>query len=397
VARALLNARAMRSWFAFIPVVLLAGCDLYFGNGDDTVCADYGGGAVPPAQELRDPVTGTCVGGSNWGGCDDACGPCPVYTPDQGTGAEATVADMGLCQSLCTGLGEAQCEATPGCYAAFYDDPAADGKRDYGGCWQIAPSGPARGSCSGLDAYECSRHDNCTMTYARSDTGPSKFIACENETYYPGCAGTDCALGYHCEEQCYPDDGAMDAIYCQAACVPDGNKCAAIDCAPGYACVESCEYEEGGTLLCDAQCVPSSMDPGTCTGITLCDAIGPSCPAGTTPGIRNGCWSGYCIPSWACGPGDPGQCYGTVTCATPSPVCPSGTTPGILNGCPTGYCIPIGDCPLAACETLTSESACDGRGDCVPVYEGTNCTCTAAGCSCETLTYDHCEAAYMPL
>ena len=139
------------------------------------------------------------------------------------------------------------------------------------------------------------------------------------------------------------------------------------------------------------------MDPGSCTGQVACDALPPSCPSGTTPGRANGCWTGYCIPNYACGPVDPGQCYGSLTCATPAPNCPSGTTPGILNGCPTGFCIPTSDCPAAACETLTNEGACDARNDCVSVYEGTNCTCYPSGCTCEVLTWDHCEAGYMPL
>jgi hypothetical protein len=381
----------MRIWLAFIPALFLAGCDMYFG-GDDTVCADQGGGAAPYNQ-YRDPLTGTCVGGGSWGGCDGSCGPCP----EPATGEVDGYVDMGQCYSQCTGLAQDQCEATSGCYAAIYDDGTAL-KAEYEGCFQTAPSGPVQGSCANLDAFECSRHDDCELIYGRN-TGPeSRFVECRDEAYVPSCVGSDCAPGYHCEEQCYPSDkpGPNEMSYCQAVCVPDSNSCLAADCAPGYTCVESCEDTGNGSLQCGPQCVPDGMNPGSCTGPVACDALPPSCPSGTTAGILNGCWTGYCIPNSACGPGDPGDCYGSVTCTSASPVCPTGTTPGVTSGCWTGYCIPTNQCPLAACGTLTSEGACEGRGDYTPVYEGTDCTCYPYGCSCGTLTYDHCETVYLP-
>jgi len=180
---------------------------------------------------------------------------------------------------------------------------------------------------------------------------------------------------------------------CQIACVPDNNSCLAVDCGPGYTCVETCDPTAlDGTFVCGPQCVPDTMDPGSCTGPVACDALPPSCPSGTTAGIRNGCWTGYCIPNSACGPGGPGECYGDVICTMASPACPTGTTPGVQNGCYTGYCIPTSQCPMAACETLSSENACASRGDCTPVYTGTDCTCYPSGCSCAELTYDHCES-----
>jgi hypothetical protein len=95
---------------------------------------------------------------------------------------------------------------------------------------------------------------------------------------------------------------------------------------------------------------------------------------------------------------DPGTCYGPVTCESPSPLCPAGTTAGISNGCYTGFCIPLSQCEPAACETLPTEAACANRSDCTPVYIGMNCTCTPNnGCHCETQTYDRCESLAMPL
>ena len=370
-----------------MPALLLAGCDMYFGGGDDAPCleGDYAG----IAAEYRDPMNGTCITGG-YGGCDDGCGPCPAAAEP------AVLPDMGMCQSQCTGLAPDACAATAGCYASWFEDRSAL-KPEYEGCWQTAPSGPVQGTCSGLGAYECSRHDDCELIYARgaNDAGVT-FVECRQETYFHGCSGggSDCAPGYHCEEQCYPSDdpGGNEMGSCQAVCVPDGNACLATDCAPGYTCVETCDVQSDGTYQCGPSCVPDTMDPGACTGTVACDALPPSCPSGTTAGIRNGCWTGYCIPNSACGPNDPGDCYGTVICATAGPSCPTGTTPGVENGCYTGYCIPTSQCPLAACETLSSENACDARGDCTPVYTGTDCTCYPDGCSCGTLTYDRCES-----
>jgi hypothetical protein len=67
-----------------------------------------------------------------------------------------------------------------------------------------------------------------------------------------------------------------------------------------------------------------------------------------------------------------------------------GTTPGIRNGCYTGYCIPLNQCPFVACESVASEVSCIARTDCSPVYTGSNCTCTMNGCSCQVLTYERC-------
>lgn len=334
---------------------LASGCDLYFGGGDDTVCAygtgTDGGGAIAPAQEVRDPATGQCqyVGWGGGGGCDTACGPCAEVTND-----EALPPDWGSCYGHCNGLDAGSCLATPGCYGAYLEtsDEAPD---TFWACWDTAPSGPVGGSCANLDAYQCSRHDNCVGVFANGQYG-QQFVYCEAEpTVDPGsCATTTCGPGHHCEEQCYPSSdpttpNTMDS--CSPVCVQDLT-CASVDCGPGYSCADTCAVDSNGQVTCNATCVPSQ---------------------------------------------NPGGCYGTITCATPSPACPMGTTPGTANGCYTGYCIPVNQCPLPACETLSTEHACVSRGDCTPVYEGTNCTCYPNGCTCEILTYERCESHLMPL
>jgi hypothetical protein len=428
LARPLLRPMGMtRTWLA-MAALALAGCDLYFNGGDDAPCA-YGTTEVEYAQ-YRDPQNATCIGGGG-GYCDDKCGPCPA-SPEA-----APDTDMGQCYSSCTGLDQDTCQATSGCYAAFVNE--SDRQRRFEGCWQTAPSAPTEGSCAGFDARECSRHDDCGLVYSTNYNGTMAFDACISEPgqlclnddacgvgsrcdmtechsgcdsngvctevcygvcvpVSPSCAATDCGPGYHCEEQCYPNDKPGPEMGgCTAACVPDVASCSLIDCGPGYECIESCELSGNGTLWCGATCAPVSGGPGSCYGQVACDALPPACPTGTTPGRSNACWTGYCIPNAACGPSDPGECYVQVACDALPPSCPSGTTAGVTNGCWSGFCIPTSECAPAACETLDTESACTDRYDCMPVYTGTNCTCYPNGCSCETLSYDRCESWYMAL
>jgi hypothetical protein len=424
----LLNGPDMMKGLAVLAV-LLCGCDLYFGGGGgDDVC--YATGAVPPNSSLRDPNTGLCQPANP--GCDGTCGPCDY------AGVGIAQPDWGACYSQCDGLDEQTCFVTPGCYAAYRtaEFDASGNDKAFWGCWQTAPSGPVQGQCANLDAHACSRHDDCIAIY--EGLGPSQFLQCQPEpaTYclddtacgpdafcdhsvcYPSptcpscpncgacpdsnvcygvcvpkdpraCDVIDCGPGYHCEEQCYSNDPTMGG--CAPVCVQD-QTCASVDCAPGYTCAQVCTTDANGQVTCGPTCVPDANDLGQCYGTLVCAMPAPACPQGTTPGIKNGCYTGYCIPTAQCGPSNPGECYGAVTCNVQPPQCPTGTVPGVLSGCYTGYCIPQSQCPLPACETLTNESACVSRMDCVPVYDGDQCTCYPDHCECQILTYSRCEA-----
>lgn len=48
--------------------------------------------------------------------------------------------------------------------------------------------------------------------------------------------------------------------------------------------------------------------------------------------------------------------------------------------------------PPAACDTLTTEASCTARTDCVPIYQGYNCTCDSSGCTCQTEVFEKCQA-----
>ena len=230
----------MRRLLSVLVLSTLSSCTLYFDDDDD--CANWDI-AVPPAQELRNPFTGQCepVGGG-WG-CDTRCGPCPELADP------AVVADWGSCFSFCEGLDEGTCAGTSGCRTAYLNDNITDGPPRFFGCWAVAPSGPIAGSCQGLDAQECSRHDNCAALYSAGIEGGQFFTSCLAENTFDACTNVDCGLGSHCEQQCGPD-GA-----CQPMCVPDGDLCAATMCPTGYACVEVCDPPPPG-------CEPGT--PGSC-------------------------------------------------------------------------------------------------------------------------------------
>jgi len=368
--------------------IFASGCGLYLGDDNQDDCI-YNGTAAGVAQGQRDPSTGTCNYNYGGGGCDGTCGPCPEYG-----GAAVPALDWGSCNTYCDALDEASCIATSGCHAAYLDTglDALVPSESFYGCWATAPQwdDPAFTGCAGLDAQTCSELDACSMVYAGYNT-PTKFEQCVDESGGAcGTSGQQCAQGYHCEEQCPPCDS--QGCMCAPTCVSDST-CGSTTCGPGSECVEQCDTFNG----CTPTCVPTSTDPGSCTGTISCNSAPPTCPANTTPGIANGCWSGYCIPNADCGSHDPGQCYAQVVCTSAPPSCPSGTLPGITNGCWSGYCIPTYGCEMPACESLGSENACDARSDCTPVYTGTDCTCTLNGCTCATETYARCESLVMPL
>jgi hypothetical protein len=375
--------------------LLLGGCSLYWGDDNaDDVC----NAPLVPANGLRDPSTGQC--GYIGGGGNCGCYQCP-----ETTGVDIAEPDWASCPGKCDALDEQTCLQTAGCHAAYTEDVKAGSgpTPTFWGCWDVPPSGPIEGSCSGLDAQTCSEHDDCIAIYLQGlDPGPNgettAFSSCQPEQA-GACSGVDCGAGSHCEQQCAVCDppGPCNGPICQTMCVPDVT-CNAVDCGPGYTCAEQCDASNGLVGTCSAVCVPTDHDPGQCYGTVSCNSAPPACPANDTPGVANGCYTGYCIPVTDCGPHDPGKCYVDTLCDIAAPACPSGTLPGIgSNNCYTGYCIPTSQCEVPACETLTTEQACTARNDCAPVYSGSDCTCTGSGCTCQTLTYERCESLLMPI
>jgi hypothetical protein len=196
-----------------VSILLLAGCDFYFNDGDDDPPCTLEEKGDIAQNELRNPQTGECQGFGG-GTCNDRCGPCPAET-------DQAIPDWGSCFSQCEGLAEAGCKATTGCYAAYTEFPTQDRRAEFRGCWQTAPSGPIGGSCENLDAQSCSRHDNCTAHYvddpAADPSGRFSFckaevtitpVACETLATESACVGrTDCEPVYKGDNcTCTPTD-----------------------------------------------------------------------------------------------------------------------------------------------------------------------------------------------
>ncbi|HEY5936810.1 MAG TPA: hypothetical protein VIU61_19310 [Kofleriaceae bacterium] len=222
-----------------VLLALLAGCDLYFGGGggDDDICAQG-----PPTQWVLDPSTGVCAA-ARVNNCNP-CEPCPE---------PAVGFDWASCPGPCDSLAEGACLDTPLCRAGYTDND------EFAACWSIAPSGPDPGSCAGLDAYECSRHDNCAA-YFTGLGGPSpQFRECRPEPSSL-CDGITCQVGSRCEEQCYPCEGEGCPPICQAYCVPDTDTCDAIECPAGYDCVQVCKDDptNPGCGECHVECVATT-------------------------------------------------------------------------------------------------------------------------------------------
>jgi hypothetical protein len=141
----LADAIAMRPLIALVLVA--SACD---GFATQECISD-------PMDEVIDPATGACIVLSNRDGCQYCFDSCVVADRDE--------LDYADCRGACTAATEAACLAQPGCRATY--TPTGFAK-----CVATAPSGALHdGRCSGLDAYQCSRHDNCSAWYGDTATG----------------------------------------------------------------------------------------------------------------------------------------------------------------------------------------------------------------------------------
>lgn len=299
------------------------------GDDDHMVCPVYNGGEQP-ADGFIDPSTGVCDYETTT--CDpdpsDNCACAPTAGIAQPIGGE--------CYGACTSLSEQQCLADDTCHAAYLDDGSG---ASFWSCWNIEPQTPQdEGTCAGLDAYTCAVDPSCASVFDTDADGTTEFTAC----VAAGGSGCDCGSGAVCEQECAcPANGSGTGCLCAPTCVPINPSCD-LSCPQGQVCMEACS--PNGT--CNEECVASS---------------------------------------------DPGQCTGPVTCNIAPPECPSGTTAGIENNCFTGYCIPDSDCAPEDCAAITDEATCTSRSDCEAVYTGSNCTCDDSGCTCTTLSFERCE------
>lgn len=152
-------------------VLLLLGlaCFVWTGCAESGHCSD---------SEFRfDPGIDTC---GQFGSSED-CNACSAPTEREACRAvELTTLDFAECNvaTLCASIDEAPCLSAVSCRAVYRDGGG------YAGCRNTAPSGAVRGgACEGLDAYECSRHDDCVAVHgpAAGFDGRAEFLRCADE------------------------------------------------------------------------------------------------------------------------------------------------------------------------------------------------------------------------
>lgn len=230
---------------------------------------------------------------------------------------------------------------------------ASDGYYDCVGdnCTWVADTCPANGSGSG-SGYTCTTSNDCAQgCYCANGTCTEAGFCSTN---------ADCPTGYHCN---------TDRSSCEAD--PPAPTCSAdADCASGQVCTNG---------ACSATCSCTSDAQAVNAGYGWCDETRNTCMTGTDPA---------------------GSCAGTITCATKEPTCPAGSTGLIVNGCWTGECRAIAQCSEApACGSLEHEQDClDRTTDCSSVYLGLNCHTPTGGachagdtnCTCANFQFDRC-------
>lgn len=179
----------MRLAFVAVVLAIAPACTIYWGGDDDIDCP--AGGQEPGLDPgLVNPVTLQC---ETFGGGGCGCGPCPATEAGGNESDAIAFPSWGSCASPCIGLGESECITTPACrtaydYACLFTDGPCPALTPFLGCYPVDTTGPVNGTpCEGLDAWECSRHDDCLGAYS-PDVG---FRICAPELT-PECPGADC-------------------------------------------------------------------------------------------------------------------------------------------------------------------------------------------------------------
>ena len=319
-----------------------------------------------------------------------------------------------LNRSLLLAIAAAGMMLLGGCHVYFDDDDYGDGGYSYcdsSGCWWCDDYGcyPTDGDGGDGGWGTCTGNYDCAAGCYCSDEG-----VCEEAGFCSSDA--ECPEGFVCDDRasCVPE-GSDDACtsdadcpwgsYCDEAsgqCVGTGTCTADEECGPGMEC------DDRGT------CVPAPCESDDeCLEGCYCNTDTNQCEETGSCETDSDCADGFecdtdrstCVPCEGgdCTPPDPGACYADVTCNVTPPTCPAGSLPGVVDGCYSGFCIPEASCPDEppfSCDTLSDdEAACIEHVDCRPVYVGVDCTdpggnaCEAGdtGCTCEDFRFGFCE------
>jgi len=203
--------------------------------------------------------------------------------------------------------------------------------------------------CTGLDELTCQVTAGCRAAYLETCPDNTSCDPATQRTFWE-CWSTD---------QTGPVQGSCEGLDAWSCSLHD-------DCVAVHwdACTPSAESD----ALIDAGCLGNFM---------ACE-----------PEIR-GCYGDTeCAADERCNAAD--VCLPPPDCTTTDP----STGISACDGVCWGWCVPTGDPPPPpACEELVGEDACVARDDCIPYYEGVDCTCDASGCTCADWVFTSCGPA----
>ena len=236
------------------------------------------------------------------------------------------------------------------------------------------------------------------------------LMACYGDGSYYDCYDDPSCNG---DPVCYDNDDCTGGYVCDTVyneCEWSGWCADDVDCGDGFVC----DYRD--------TCVPGEQPPDPCLVNDDCE-VGEACDVWsgncyytdvcasdedcadlTAENTFCNVERSTCEPCPEVGcPVDPGFCDGPVLCEDLPPDCAQGTTAGIRDGCYTGECIPDGDC-TSHCSAIDDEIDCDAEQACESTYHGVNCTNPEGGpctdpnvqCTCESFVFDECVALPPP-
>ncbi|MBA3465180.1 MAG: hypothetical protein H0T46_34940 [Deltaproteobacteria bacterium] len=161
-----------------------------------------------------------------------------------------------------------------GCNPECGPCPAITAHRTPVPSWGVCGSG-----CDALGDGACTMTPDCRTTRDATCTiGPNACI-----TDFLGCFPTD-----------FSRDDTINCFTADASTCSRSKKCEAHH---GHA---PCPVGGGECPRPFVTCVPVGVSPGSCDGQVTCRRVAPTCPAGTTPGIANGCYTDACIVTTQC-------------------------------------------------------------------------------------------------
>lgn len=129
--------------------------------------------------------------------------------------------------------------------------------------------------------------------------------ACEADRSCRVIKDAQCAIDGTCETDflgCVATDQQVDSVDCTQ--VTDGDSCSRSSECTAYHVSGGCSILSGDESCVTefAFCGPEGRGAGRCFEQAACDRTPPNCPAGTTAGVADGCFTDTCIPNDLCEP-----------------------------------------------------------------------------------------------